>query len=340
LNANAQSSKDSVKRVRIQPLPSVFHTPETSWGFGATVLGFINPKDTSTRKSNAQLFLDFTLNRQASFQSDFNIFTKKNTWYIKGSHDLSKFPEFYFGIGNENPKDGHCLIDITYFDGKVTFFKKLTGQLYAGPTFHHQQLQHINKPIIQDGFAIDNMGYMSTGFGVSALIDNRNNLLCPSEGYYLETKIQRYFDQSHSTSGFTNQQIDLRYYHTFKHDIVLNTNLYSVHNQGIVPFRMMPFIGGPRFLRGYYAGRFRDNNLSLIQGEVRKTVFWRVGVAAFSGVAQVYSMPSEFQVNKFHYNYGAGLRFQLHKDSPANIRVDYGRTADSHGFYVVFGECF
>ena len=110
---------DSTKKMRVTPLPSVFYTPETSWGFGATILGFYKPKDTTTRKSNAQVFLDFTLMRQASFQSDFNVFTKGNRFYIKGSHDLSKFPEFYYGIGNEN-KFGTGLGHRAFF--KRTFF--------------------------------------------------------------------------------------------------------------------------------------------------------------------------------------------------------------------------
>jgi hypothetical protein len=56
---------DSTKQIRVIPLPSVFYTPETSWGFGATVLGFYTPKDTFTRKSNAQVFFDVTLMGQA-----------------------------------------------------------------------------------------------------------------------------------------------------------------------------------------------------------------------------------------------------------------------------------
>ncbi|NNJ55484.1 MAG: BamA/TamA family outer membrane protein [Bacteroidia bacterium] len=334
-----RAQTDSVKRFRIQPLPSVFHTPETSWGFGATLLGFLNPKDTNTSSSNAQIFLDVTLRRQASFQSDFNLFTKNDKWYFKGSHDLSKFPEFYFGIGNNNEKSDHCLIDIGYFDFKINAYTKLKKDWYIGPRIHFQNLSHINKNIVQEGFSIDDMGYASLGTGIGFLIDKRNDILNPTDGFYLETLISKYFDQSHSTKGYSNQRLDARYYHTFN-KLTLNTNLYAVQNQGVVPFRMMPFIGGPRFLRGYYAGRFRDNNLALAQAEIRRNVFWRIGVAAFAGIGQVYDDLSNFRVNHFHYNYGGGLRFQIHKESQANIRFDYGRTKDSHGFYIVFGECF
>ncbi len=338
LAANGQSI-DTSKRITVMPLPSVFFTPETSWGFGATVLSFYKPKDSSTRKSNAQVFLDFTLRKQASFQSDFNIFTKGNRFYIKGSHDLSRFPEFFFGIGNMNNEEDHCLINISYFDAKLAFYNQLLTDFYIGTLLHHQNLQSVDKPIDQPNLNIGEMGYNSTGTGLGILLDKRNHLLNPSKGYYLETKFSKYFDGSHMTRGFNSHTLDARYYHTFD-KLVLNTNLYTVHNSGVVPFRMMPFLGGPRFMRGYYAGRFRDNNLTFMQAEVRRKLFWRIGIAAFSGAGQVYSSLDEFSTDRFHFNYGGGLRFQLHKNSPANIRLDYGKTRDSQGFYIVFGECF
>ena len=333
------AQSDSTKRISLQPLPSIFHTPETSWGFGATLLGFNTPKDSTTTRSNAQLFVDVTLRKQISFQSDFNIYTRNDKWYIRGSHDLSKFPEFYFGIGNNNKRSDRCLIDISYFDLNVTGYRKLKKDWYLGPRIHYQNLNHINKEIIQDGIQIGEMGYTSIGTGIGFLIDKRNNLLNPSEGYFIESLVTKYLDLSHSSKGFLNHTLDARYYKSFN-KLILNTNLFTVHNQGVVPFRMMPFLGGARFLRGYYAGRFRDNNLSLFQAELRRPVFWRIGVAAFSGVGQVYSAIQEFNSNNFHFNYGGGLRFKINKNSEANIRLDYGKTKDSHGFYIVFGECF
>lgn len=333
------SQGDSTRSLKVQPLPSVFHTPETSWGFGLTLLGYYNPLDSATKESNAQIFIDATLNRQLSFQSDFNLFTSKNKHYIRGSHDLSKFPEFYFGIGNENDSEHRCLIKINYFDFKTSFFTKLKKDIYLGPTFHHQSLGHINKNIEQDGFIIDDMGYSFTAGGLALLIDKRNNLLNPSSGYYFESTLSRYWDHGDMTSGYFRNSIDARYYHTFD-KLIFNSNVYTIHNNGVVPFRLMPGLGGARFLRGYYAGRFRDNNLSLAQIEFRRKLFWRIGVAAFTGVGQVYSDVRNFDVNRFHYNYGGGLRFELNKESEANIRLDYGRTRDSQGVYIVFGECF
>jgi outer membrane protein assembly factor BamA len=332
-------AQDTSAHFKVMALPSVFHTPETSWGFGATTLFYFHPKDSQTNESNGQFFIDYTLMRQASFQSDINVFSKKNKYFFRASHDLSKFPEFYFGIGNENDPQSHCLINIAYFDFKLAAYRSVGNNLKLGPIINHQTLGYLSKSIMQEGINIDENGYSVSGIGMGLLIDKRNNILNPSIGHYAEAKLMQYFDHSHMSGGFINQVTDLRYYNTFGKTI-FNSNLYSVYNQGVVPFRMMPHLGGPRFLRGYYAGRFRDNNLALAQIEFRRTAFWKIGVAAFTGVGQVYSDIAELNIKKFHYNYGAGLRFLINEHSQANIRLDYGRTRDSHGVYIVFGECF
>lgn len=331
--------EDSTKRVKVQVLPSLFHTPETSWGGGITALGFMDGKDSLTRNSNFQLFLDATLMNQASFQSDFNFFTRGNKNFIQGSTDLSKFPELYFGIGNENNPEDYCNIDLRYVNGTITYYTSVINGWYIGPTVHFQKLAVKNKVLDHDGFEVDDMGYNTTGTSISLLNDHRNDMLNPTNGHYIATSFGKYFDHTGMSDGFLTHSLDARYYKSFG-KLVFNSNLYAVHNSGIVPFRLMPTIGGPRFLRGYYAGRFRDNNMTLTQIEFRRPIFWRIGLAAFTGVGQVYSKTSEFALNRFHYNYGAGLRFKLNKHSAANIRIDYGRTADSDGFYIVFGECF
>lgn len=335
----AAEARDSIKRLRIEPLPSMFHTPEATWGFGIVLLGYLSPVDSLTSKSNFQVFLDATLRSQASFQTDFNFFTNSDKHYIQGRTDLTKFPEFYYGVGNDTEKNERCLIHLKYFDMQGTFYTALNYNLHLGVFVHTQGLTLDNKTITQDGFEIDDQGFFLSGWGFSLLTDKRNSLLNPSQGYYITTSLAKYFDHTRASSGFLSHTLDARYFTRFDKTI-FNSNLYTVHNDGIVPFRMMPAIGGARFLRGYYTGRFRDNNMALAQVEFRRPVFWRIGVAAFTGVAQVFSKLSEFHPSHFHYNYGGGIRFKLNKHSEANIRIDYGRTADSDGFYIVFGECF
>ncbi len=326
------------KAYRFQVLPSGFFTPETNIGVGLIGLLYRRAPDSLTNSSNAQVFLDVTLNRQFQFQSDLNWFTKSNKLYIKWSHDISRFPEIFYGIGNESVLDDACAIDLNLYNANLKVFKMLKDSHYLGVQLHHQTIHNVHKPNsgLTHGALMD---YSFSGIGIEALIDQRDYLLNPQNGKYIELGLTPYFSHTDNRNYLQLVQ-DLRYYKTLGEDWVINTNVVGVETFGDIPFRMMPVIGGPRFLRGYYYGRFRDKNLLLGQLEVRKPIFWRVSLACFSGVGQVYSSLNDFGTDRFHYNYGAGLRFKIDEASQANIRIDYGRTMDSQGLYIVYGEAF
>ena len=122
--------------------------------------------------------------------------------------------------------------------------------------------------------------------------------------------------------------------------MIWNANIHGEFAVGQVPFRMLPELGGARFLRGYYRGRFRDNNSIVIQNEFRMPVYKRIGLAVFSGVGEVAHKLNDFKSNRIHYNYGIGARIKINKKENTNLRIDYGFTRDSRGLYIVYAEAF
>jgi hypothetical protein len=339
LSGFSSLAKSDSSSIHLQALPSIFYTPETSWGGGLTTICYIKNKDSSSRNSNFQWFLDGTINRQLQFLGDYNFFTPKEKLYVKGRHDWSMFPEYYFGIGNETTLEDRCWIDFNLFNLQFSFLAKGGNGLFVGPMIHHQTMKHLDKPIELLGMGTEKDGYSFTGVGLNLLLDRRDNLLCPNNGYYIEAKALRYFNQM-SSGYYDSYCLDFRYYHTFENWFTLNANVVQVDNTGDVPFRMMPALGGPRFMRGYYAGRFRDNRMTIGRIELRRPLFWRIGIAAFTDWGQVYRNPAEFDWGRFNHSAGMGLRFKIDQEENANIRFDYGRGKDSHGFYVVFSEAF
>lgn len=336
------SDTSTVAKNKIGILPSAYYTPETNLAFGAICFAnFKTCKDSITRMSNAQLYLDYTLNHQYLSQADYTIFFHKNNYYLKGSIDFIRFPDLFFGIGNATELQNVKKINYTLLKFNKKFYKQIKNNIYIGALFNLDCLYDMDMEIMdpnKERTLHGNMGYKSSSGGVGLLIDHRNQLLNPSRGYYLESNLERYsvVDQP----GFTSFVIDARSYHNYKNKLVLNVNLFSGHRFGKVPFGLMYMLGGPRFLRGYYMGRFRDNHMSLLQFELRMPVYKRLGIAAFSGVGQVYEKPQNFAFDQFHANAGMGLRFKIDRENNVNIRLDFGLTKDSYGIYVVYAEAF
>jgi len=115
---------------------------------------------------------------------------------------------------------------------------------------------------------------------------------------------------------------------------------YGYFNHGNVPIRNLAMLGGSDVMRGYYAGRFRDNQLMSCQVEYRAPLFWRLGVVAFAGLGRVAKKMSDFSFNDLKYSMGSGLRIALKPKEKLNLRIDYGFGNHSRGLYVTIGESF
>ena len=120
-------------------------------------------------------------------------------------------------------------------------------------------------------------------------------------------------------------------------------NLRYTFNNFIVgeaPFQIMSFLGGMNFMRGYYMGRFRDNNAIILQGEYRADIWWRFGAVAFASVGEVAHKIDHFKLSDFKVTYGLGIRFAIDPKERLNFRLDFAWAEDSTGFYFTVVEAF
>jgi outer membrane protein assembly factor BamA len=338
-------SKYDSANFKIGLLPFAFYSPETRFGFGGFVYSYFSTsdKDLITRKSNTRSYLSYTINNQFSFENDYQIWLNRNKYYLTGELDFSRFPEYFYGIGNETKNSDRMMISFDIIKIHLKTLKLIRANLYGGIdiTFQklHNQDVNLKTPIMCD-LVPGGMGYIANGIGPIFIFDKRNNPFNPSNGSYIETSLLHFDRLIGSAYKFTSFILDARKYNTILKKIIWNGNAYFFFNKGEVPFRMMATIGGARFLRGYYRGRFRDNNMVLVQQEFRMPIYKWFGFAAFAGMGSVAKEIRDFSENTIHYNYGVGLRIRVNEKENANLRLDYGITKDSHGIYLVFAEAF
>jgi Omp85 superfamily domain len=332
-------------KFKIGALPSIYYTPETSLGFGGFVYTFFkfNKYDTVCKQSISQSFISYTLNKQYAFENDFQIWLKQNKFYIYGAADYSRFPQYYYGIGNSTSEKDKFMVSFDVFRIKTKGLIRLYNQIYAGLSFHHENLFNQDLHFAMHTASMETygrMGFVANGVGGIVMIDKRDNPLNPSRGGYFEASYTDYKNIFNNSNEFVSFVLDVKKYYTLPRKIVWNGNFYLNFNQGDVPYKLLAEIGGPRFLRGYYKGRFRDNNMYILQQEMRMPIYKRLGLAVFGGIGAVGKTFSMLKSNAVHYNYGLGLRIKVDKKNNANFRIDYGMTKDSHGLYIVFAEAF
>ncbi len=121
-------------------------------------------------------------------------------------------------------------------------------------------------------------------------------------------------------------------------------------SSGDLPFFARPTLGGNRVLRGYIAGRWRDNAAWVAATEYRFWVFsrgfkvWRhirverLGLAVFYEVGGVAEDAFSLFHERVRQSYGISGRFTLER--AAIFRADFGFSEDGLNFSVGFGLPF
>lgn len=329
------SGQDSLKQVKILPVPAFGFSPETKTYVGAvTLFTFDLYNDTITRTSNAKFEFNYTWNKQMIFEIDWNYFFREEKWFTKGRINYSDYPDFYYGVGSESPDAAKLLFNSNRMVIEASVLKKLERTFFVGINTKFLNYYHVD-------FAGNNSfpeltDHSVVGIGLTLLGDSRNNLLTPTKGFFSHIAAGYNF----AKQNYGEATADFRYYKTWQSKFTWANRLINEFTFGTPPFFDYAFLGGDKYVRGYNYGRYRDKNLTSLQTEFRLPLFWKIGLATFGGLSNLYGSKN-FNLNQSKFNAGLGLRVLVDKHDNTNLRLDYaiGNNGNS-GFYVSFGESF
>jgi outer membrane protein assembly factor BamA len=326
------------------PLPVVFFTPETRWGFGAFAFLSWRFEDESkdSRPSQFQLGAAYTLEDQILAYLPFQLWWKDEQYSVFGEVGWYRYNYFFFGIGNDQPEDFEELYGVDYPRIRLSAMKEISNNFYLGGRF------------IMDDFTVTDLdaegqlanteisgndGGLNTGLGVLFNYDNRDNYFESYKGWYAEFTIDRHGGYTGSDFDYTRLRLDVRYFYEFSPKNHLATRFFSESIDGEAPFISQALLGGTRLMRGFYEGRYRDDNSAVVQAEYRRKLFWRIGAVAFGATGMVAPEYGQLSLSNLRYTYGAGLRFAIDPEDRINIRLDMG-VGEEPNFYLTIGESF
>ena len=324
------------------PLPVVFYTPETHVAYG--VLGVCLFKtDSIARTSNIDFAVIHTQNAQTLIEPTYTIFTKREKYLIRGMLLYTKFPELYYGIGNQSTSAQEELISYKSLRAYNRFLRQVKRGWFVGlqqQYFKTFDVKRSSDRQLPAQTLIGGLGSVVNGLGIASVVDTRDNIYSPVRGWYADASFMEYGKLLGSEFGFTNYLFDIRHYRSLSPKTVLAGQFYLNMNIGEVPFKQAATLGGSMLLRGYYNGRYRDNNALIMQTELRHRFFGRVGGVIFAGVGDVAHRPGDFDMKDLKPTGGMGLRYLISQKEHLNIRIDAAVGNNTHGFYVNISEAF
>lgn len=337
-NAAAQNApRDS--SVRFFGVPLVFYTPDTRWGFGAAgIVTF----PTQPIRSSVTFNFSYTQNEQILVFLPYQWFSRGNRWRAYGEVGWYRYLYRYFGIGNQLPNDYLETYTARYPRVRVTAARRLKDKHLLGVRVFWDDYAI---PSASEGGQIAQKTVTGAAGGVSSaigpvwIVDSRDNAFYPRKGWLTELS----FIGEHRVTGsdfqFARCSLDVARYFPLGRNI-LAINGIAVFTAGDVPFFQFPQIGGPRRLRGYPDGKYRDRHMMIAQAEFRFPIVWRFKGVVFGGGGAVFGQPGE--TAKLRPNAGAGLRIEFDRRQKLHLRIDYGigQGKGNSGVYATLGEAF
>lgn len=341
--------QESLYQNKILILPALGSTPETGFMFGAIVVPQFKLSGAGEETRSSSLFFSgiYTTKKQIllGLLSDINFPDER--WVLNGNYNLNYFPDSYWGVGPDTRNSDKSTILFTQINIEQSVLKKIHKGIFTGPyarwnrvynmTFEDEDGNEIPAPDVNGAD-----GSTTLGVGWMGRWDLRDSNMTPTKNHLVQVSFLINASQLGSTDPYTSYLLDARKYVDLFHNgrsVLAFQGLYRTVS-GKPPLVDMSELGGDNIGRGYHRGRFRDLNAAQFQAELRQNIKGRFGFTVFAATGDVWGRYRDFNLDSSKYSAGAGFRFNINKDDPANIRIDYGVGRETTGFYIQFGEAF
>lgn len=334
-----------IKKGNLVPLPVAFYSPETSLAFGGVLFNLFRtvPDDTLSKFSNVRTAIIFTLRSQLLVDVDHDIFTRNEKYRITGKFLFAKFPDFFYGIGNQTEQKDEELYNANNFNIKTQFMRQIFDNFYAGLMYNLYYLGNIDKEangILDTANIVGSNGGISSGIGIILQWDTRDFNLNTSRGHFIELATRHFRDYLGSDFMYNIVEFEALKFFPLAPNHVLGLQFQGRFSNREVPFQQLSLLGGDKLMRGYYRGRYRDKVLYAAQVEYRWKFYKRFGLVVFGGLGDVSKEFHTFDFSDIKPSYGFGLRYMILPKRKVNLRLDLGFGKETQGIYINITEAF
>jgi hypothetical protein len=339
----------------VKILPIFLYTPETSFGFGAGMLFQFDLPGAAggKRPSSISLGAVYTLHSQILGQITPELRFHNDDYVLKLDLVGARYPNRFYGIGNEPSNDVYDNYVDCYFRGEADLrmrpfgvgrrLRPLFVGVHATGAWNDMHSARPNEPKMKSVFAsVHDRGeqaVVATGLGPTLAWDSRDSINWPNRGTFAEGKFTLFEPAFGGDIRYRRLAIDLRQYVPTWLGQVLALRVVAQAVWGEVPFQRLPQLGGASLFRGWYGGQLRERMLMAAEAEYRVPISPRWAVVAFGSVGRVAHDVKRFDMRELHGAGGGGLRFSVDKRDRVNVRLDL---AYGDGFYpyLQFREAF
>ncbi len=344
---------DTTRRASFMPIPVLRYSQEIGleFGLGALYSTYLDKNDPANRSSNLAAVLTASTKGQYNISLKGDIWTKHNDYHIISELRFRSMPFNFYGLGNQTLEADKDRLVQRQVKASMDIEKNVLPSTYTGVSLSFEN-NHFTDKDAGGIYSIDptilgQPGGSIAFIGVSQTYDTRNSNNYPTKGFFGRLSYQ-YAPDLFKSSSFSGSQIKvvIRNFWPLASKLVLGVNgIYYTVQSNRTPFYLLPQLGNDEMMRGYYTGRYRDENLVAAQTELRYRFSNRFGLVAFGGGGRVFAN-GDFSFKQFKPSFGGGMRYFYDPAKGLSVRADYGigekrpNEPRQTGFYLSLAEAF
>jgi hypothetical protein len=178
----------------------------------------------------------------------------------------------------------------------------------------------------------------TSGLGLIAEFDTRDNFFSPKEGYYYTLEWIRFDESIGSDIDYNLAILEGLNYWRLADDWRMGLRLYSenANANGFLP----PYATPALIQRGIPFGRYQGNHVQQAELEANYEINYRWELSAFIGAGRVANELDEMSDASNLYNRGAGFRYHVARRYGFFMGLDFARGPEDYVWYIQAGSAW
>jgi outer membrane protein assembly factor BamA len=176
----------------------------------------------------------------------------------------------------------------------------------------------------------------SSGLGTGFEYDTRDNTLTPTRGWIASGRATFFLPAIGSDDAYQSYRANTFAYFPFAERWILAARADYRATRGDAPFYVLPSID----LRGISYGRYQDQDVAMLEGELRFKAADRWTVLGFGGAGRAWGNHYDFSDSPTRTTQGLGVRYTIARALGLDVGLDYAWGPDDHTFYIQIGSAW
>ncbi|PMQ02930.1 Outer membrane protein assembly factor BamA [Dyella sp. AD56] len=326
-------------------VPIVITEPAVGNGGGLAAVFFHPPKQSEESKESG-LHIPPDIYGAAAFK------TENGTWGygLGGSFHFKDDTWRYAGV------IGKAYVNLNYYTQGLLSAPKEIGYNLDG-VFSYQQVSRrlggsdlfvsarwlymdldsrLNIPSDDQYFKPKEFAKRASGLGLGLSYDSRDNTLTPSKGWLWRLEATEYAPAIGSDNTFQSYRAHAYGYFKLSQDWVLGTRVDYRAVRGNAPFYQQPSID----LRGIAYGQYQDQNVGMLEAELRWNFTPRWALLGFGGAGKAWGRTLDFGDASTHTAEGVGFRYLIARALGLYAGLDWAWSEGDHVYYIQVGSAW